>query len=101
MDEAAVEYKLAIQLKPDFAQAHSDLGVLYAQMPGGLGNAILEFQTAIRAQPNYADAHLNLGRALSQMPGHSAEALSELEKAEELRPDPRVKAMIQQLRGSH
>jgi protein O-mannosyl-transferase len=99
-DQAVLEYQLAIQADPHLVQAHNDFGVLLAQMPGRQQEAIAEFEAAIRQQPNFFDAHMNLGRALSQVPGRSQEAIRELEKAYEIRPDPRIKAMIQQLSGS-
>ena len=99
-DDAVVEYRLAIKADPHLVQAHNDLGVVLAQMPGRLNEAIAEFEAALRQQPDFFDAHMNLGRALSQVPGRSADAIGELEKAYQIQPDPRIKAMIQKLRGS-
>ena len=59
----------AIRLKPDDAEAHTNLGnVLSSQ--GKLDEAIAEYREAIRLKPDDAEAHYNLGIAL-QRPGQA------------------------------
>jgi len=58
-----------LRLKPDYAEAHNNLGVALSQLPVRSSEAIAHFEAALRIQPDYADAHYNLGVALSQIPG--------------------------------
>src|ERR1035438_9861262 len=58
-----------MRLKPEYAEAHDNLGVALSQIPGRQPDAIAEFQAALRTKPNYADARNNLARALAQTPG--------------------------------
>ena len=53
----------AIRLKPDFAQAHSNLGGALGES-GDQARGIAELREAIRINPNYAPAHENLGELL-------------------------------------
>jgi tetratricopeptide (TPR) repeat protein len=66
----------AIRLDPGLADAHFQLGVLYAQS-GELPNAIREFESAVRLQPKVPDYHYRLARAYSaaKMPTQAAEQL--------------------------
>ena len=60
LDEAIAAYREAIRLKPDYAEAHSNLGIALAGQ-GKLDEAIAEYREAIRLKPDYAAAHNNLG----------------------------------------
>lgn len=51
-----------LQIKPDFAQAHNNLGNGYMQT-GNLKEAMLCFSRAVSLAPDYADAHHNLANA--------------------------------------
>ena len=65
IDGAIREYNEALRLKPDYTDAHNNLGLAYVAK-GRLGDAIAELQEAIRRfvlQPGYADAHNNLAGA--------------------------------------
>ena len=51
LDEAIAEFREAIRLKPDYAEAHNNLGIaLKAQ--GKLDEAIAEYRAAIRLKPD-------------------------------------------------
>ncbi len=63
LDEAIAEFRAAIRLKPDYAEAHINLGIAL-QDQGKLEEAIAEYRAAIRLKPDYAEAHYNLGLAL-------------------------------------
>lgn len=49
----------AIQVQPDNAQAHNDLGLAYSRS-GRHREAIKAFREAILLKPDYAEAHYNL-----------------------------------------
>jgi tetratricopeptide (TPR) repeat protein len=63
-------------MKPDYAEAHNNLGATFYQQ-GRLDEAIGQYQAALRLKPDYADARKNLDTALaaradaSQPPGAS------------------------------
>ena len=85
VDEAIVQYRAALQMKPDLAAAHSNLGVaLKAQ--GKLDEATFHYREALRLQPELPDAHNNLGVVLARR-GELDEAIGCFERALELRPD--------------
>ncbi len=52
-----------LTLKPDFAEAHSNLGII-RQAQGKLPEAVACYERALALKPDYADAHNNLGNAL-------------------------------------
>ena len=53
----------ALELNPDFAEAHLQLGILLSEK-GNYPEAISQFQRAIELAPSLADAHYRLGQAL-------------------------------------
>ena len=53
-DEAIREFQAALRLKPDYADAHDNLGLAYQQQ-GRLDEAIREFQAALRLKPDDAE----------------------------------------------
>ena len=63
LDEAIAAYRQAIGIKPDFAEAHSNLGNALRDQ-GKLDEAIAACRQAIGIKPDYAEAHYNLGNAL-------------------------------------
>ena len=77
-DEAIRHFKAAIQLRPDYSIAHSNLGNSYALIPGRMSEAIAEYEIALRFSPDYLPAHLNLGNALASS-GRKAEAIAQWE----------------------
>ena len=75
----------ALQIKPDSAEAHQNLGIALANR-GQLDEAIAHFRKAVEAQPDDADAHYNLGTALANR-GQLDEAIAHFQKTVEARPD--------------
>lgn len=80
-------YRESLARNPGSWLAHYNLGVLFAEMPGRLPDAIAEYQAALRIRPDYAEAHVNLGNSLSQMPGRQPEAIAEYRAALQIKPD--------------
>jgi Flp pilus assembly protein TadD len=79
-----------VQLKPDYADAHINLGSALLQA-GRLDEAISHLQKALQLNPGYAKAHNNLGNAFLQK-GNVTEAIAHFQQALQLEPaDPWVK----------
>ena len=85
-DEAIAEYKKAIKINPNYAEAHCVLGLVYAYKGGMFDEAIAEYKKAIEINPNYAEAHYNLG-AVYRRKGMFDEAIAEYKKAIEINPN--------------
>ncbi len=85
VDEAIVQYRKAVEIKPDYAEAHYSLGVVLARR-GQVDEAIAQYQKAVEIKPDYAEALNNLGLALAQC-GRLNEAIAEYQKAVEINPD--------------
>lgn len=81
--DVAAEFEAAIALRPDYAEAHNYLGLVYTQANDD-SKAARAFREAIRLRPDYADAHANLGALLTAT--DAAESVRELERAVALRP---------------
>jgi tetratricopeptide (TPR) repeat protein len=85
LEEAAACCRRAIELKPDFAQAHNNLGVSL-QDQGKLEDAVACYRRALELKPDYAEAHNNLGAALKDQ-GKLEDAVACFRGAVELKPD--------------
>jgi len=83
--QAAALIGEAIALRPDYAEAHSNLGNALKQL-GRLAESVTAYQKAIELKPDYADAHNNLGTALKDQ-GKLKAAVAAYRRALELRPD--------------
>ena len=60
LDEAIANYRRALELKPDHAEASNNLGLAFRDR-GQLAEAMAAYRRALQLQPRYADAHYNLG----------------------------------------
>src|SRR5689334_17528711 len=78
-------FDIAIQLQPDFFEAHGNRGAMLAAL-GRDDDAIDSYRKAITIRSDFADAHCNLGSALTKLQRHD-EALASLDRALALRPD--------------
>ena len=65
-EEAISQYKMGIKFKPDFAQAHYNLGNALLKK-GRTNEAISQYKMAIKIKPDYADAYNNLEIAISML----------------------------------
>ena len=83
--EAELSYRKAIELNPDFAEAHSNLANLLKAF-GKLKEAGISLRKAIELKPDYANAHSNLGIILKDL-GKLEEAELSTRKAIELKPN--------------
>jgi len=78
-------YERALRIEPNYAAAHSNLGVV-KQHTGLLPEAIAHYRQALEIDPNLAETASNLGSALADA-GQTTEAIAEYERALNLKPD--------------
>lgn len=85
LDEAIAAFRKAIQIDPNYLNAHLNLGVtLYTQ--GKLDEAIAAYRKAIQIDPNFVDAHFNLGFTL-YVQGKLDEAIAAYRKVIQIDPN--------------
>ena len=85
LDEAVACYRRALELKPDYAEAHNNLGNALKDQ-GKLDEAVACYRRALELKPDFAEAHNNLGNALKEQ-GKLDEAVACYRRALELKPD--------------
>ena len=78
-------YRRALELKPDYAEAHSNLGIALKDQ-GKLDEAIACYRRALELKPDFAEVHSNLGIALKDQ-GKLDEAIACYRRALELKPN--------------
>ena len=86
INESLVAGQKSVQLDPQDAGAHNNLGVLLQQAQGRLKEAEESCRQAITLKPNLADAHYNLGNTLKKQ-GRLDEAEASYTQAIALKPD--------------
>jgi tetratricopeptide (TPR) repeat protein len=97
LKKAKYEFERAIQLKPDFAEAHANLASVYGRQ-GLINEAIKELKLALRYEPNNLLALKNLSMAYAGKKRY-AEARKLLQKAIEVNPaDYEIRAFLQKLK---
>jgi tetratricopeptide (TPR) repeat protein len=79
-------FQETIERNPTCWVAHYNLGVLIAETPGRLPEAIQHYRQAARLKPDYAMAHYNLAHALAQTPERVPEAIEEYRAASRIDP---------------
>jgi Flp pilus assembly protein TadD len=97
MDEAIEHYQKALQIKPDNAEAHNNLGLVLAGH-GRLDEAIAHYQRAVEIKPHFLEAHYNLGVALAGR-GRIDEATAHYQKALVLAAQQNKAALVEELRA--
>jgi tetratricopeptide (TPR) repeat protein len=96
--QAMKQYQAALELKPDDAASHEDLGYCLAQV-GELDRAVKELREAIRTQPDAIQARLEIAKILLQQ-GQSEPARVELEAIFKMSPqNPAARALLQSIEG--
>ena len=85
LQEAETCSRRAIGIRPDYAEAHGNLGITL-RLQGRNDEAIVSLREALRLKPDYPEAHHNLGMALAAG-GRRGEALAAFREAIRLRPD--------------
>ena len=84
LDEAERSLAHALELEPDLADVHYNLG-LVLEKRGNVAGAAAAYEKEIVLSPENFRAHFNLGKLLGQM-GRDAEMLAHLETTIELNP---------------
>jgi protein O-mannosyl-transferase len=85
VDEAIEHYTAAIQIKPDFTEAHNNLGRVMMQQ-GKLEEAAKHLNEALRIDSDFPVAYINLGGVLVRQ-GKLDEAIGHLTEALRVDPD--------------
>jgi tetratricopeptide (TPR) repeat protein len=85
MDEAITQFKKALEIKPDYADACFNLGTVYLQQ-ARMDEAIEQFQKTLEIKPGYAEAHYDLGLVYLQE-GRMEDASAQFQKTLEIKPD--------------
>jgi len=84
-EEAAAEFRKAIEARPDTVPAHVNLGAALTQL-GDLKGAADEFKTALRFDPNNVNAHYNLAILLANEKQHE-QAIVHLQAVSTINPN--------------
>jgi Flp pilus assembly protein TadD len=66
LDEAEANYRQVIALKPDYAEAHNNIGITFQEL-GRFNEAEASYKQAIALKPDYTKAHFNLGITLQEL----------------------------------
>jgi tetratricopeptide (TPR) repeat protein len=77
---AFAHFARALDLNPDFAEAHYNLGRLLKLMPDGAGRALPHFTRAVELNPRFGDARYWLAECLEDL-GRTHEAVIQFEAA--------------------
>jgi superkiller protein 3 len=85
MDDALAEFQKAVELNPDNAAAHVNLGNTWSSKGGHTEDAIQELSRGIEMAPGAANGQNGLGVALARA-GRLEEAATHMEKAVTLAP---------------
>ncbi len=84
-EDSLPHYRRALELCPDYAEAHNNLGIALSRS-AGLEEAAASYAVALRLRPDYPEANNNLGIALARL-GRIDEAISRFQAALRSRPD--------------
>jgi tetratricopeptide (TPR) repeat protein len=85
LDAAVKRYEQALAIKPDYAEAHYNLGNTLKEL-GQLEAASNSYERALTIKPDYAEAHYNLGNTFQKL-GQLDAGVKSYEKALAIKPD--------------
>ena len=85
LEQAAAAYREALRLKPDYAEAHNNLGIALGAQ-GEIESAIEAYQHALSIKPDLVGAYNNLGNAFKNTGQHD-EAIAAYREALRLQPN--------------
>ena len=85
-DRAIADLTVAIELKPDYAEAYNDRGFAH-YLKGDFAQAISDYTRAIELRPNYPRAFNSRGVAYMQGGYGAAKSVPDFDRAIELKPD--------------
>jgi tetratricopeptide (TPR) repeat protein len=85
-DRAIADYNMAIQLKPDYAEAYNDRGFAY-YLKGNGERAIADYTRAIELRPDYPKAYNSRGVVYMAGGYGRAKAVADFDRAIALKPD--------------
>ena len=85
ISEAEAAFQKAIRVDPQYAEAKSNLGALYAKL-GRNAEAVALFKEAVEDSPQYPQSYLNWGLVLASQ-GNLSRAKEMFEKALQLSPN--------------
>ena len=74
-DDAIDNYKKALKIKPDYAEAYYNMGIALKKK-GDLEGAIVSYKHALEIKPDYAEAYYNMGNALKDKDNFEAAIIS-------------------------
>jgi tetratricopeptide (TPR) repeat protein len=84
--EAIAQFEEALRIRPEYAQARTDLGNALSKAPGRAAEAIAQYQAALAIMPGSPIPHNDLGNALMKA-GRVRDAIAEYETALRMKPD--------------
>jgi len=84
--DAITEYRKALELKPDSALAHFQLGNALHKT-SRLSEAIAEYRASLDIDPEKAEVHYEMAYALAQIPGRISDAIAECQKMLLIKPE--------------
>ena len=85
LDNAIDNYKQALKIKPDYAEAYYNMGVVL-RVKGDLEEAINSYKQALNIKPDYAEVYNNMGNTLRDM-GNLEEAIDSYKQLLKIKPD--------------
>src|SRR5262249_34342288 len=85
-EEALASYDRAVMLRPDYANAHYNRGVILNDELKRYEEALASYDRALAVQPDYAEAHYNRGVTLHELSRYQEE-LASYDRALRIKPD--------------
>lgn len=86
-DAAIASYRETLRLRPEYAEAHANLGMSLLTQSDQKMVAIAELETAVRLKPELWQAEINLANILTTIPGRQDEAIRHYKTVLRLRPE--------------